>query len=93
MEPTMHFLINGKSFDFDLDVRISLLDLLARNCLASGTLKTAGRPGYKHFRKPWEPSTVKVVNSIQIDIVDRHTIDVGRVSAAAAAPHFVSPAF
>jgi hypothetical protein len=35
----MHFLINGKSFDFDLDVRISLLDLLARNCLASGTFE------------------------------------------------------
>jgi hypothetical protein len=36
------------------------------------------------FRKPPEPSTVKVVNSIQIDIVDRHTIDAGRVTAAAA---------
>jgi hypothetical protein len=45
------------------------------------------------FRKPREPSTVKVVNSIQIDIVDRHTIDAGRVTAAAAAPYLVSPVF
>ena len=40
-----------------------------------------------------EPSTVKMVNSIQIDIVDRRTIDAGRVTAAAAAPHSVSPVF
>jgi hypothetical protein len=45
------------------------------------------------FHKPRELSTVKVVNSIQIDIIDRHTIDAGRVTAAAAAPHPVSPVF
>jgi hypothetical protein len=34
-----------------------------------------------------------MVNSIQIEIIDRHTMDAGRVPAAAAAPHSVSPAF
>jgi hypothetical protein len=33
------------------------------------------------------------VNSIQTNIVNGHTIDSGRVTAAVAAPHSVSPAF
>jgi xanthine dehydrogenase YagT iron-sulfur-binding subunit len=39
MEPTMHFLINGKSFDLELDVRISLLDLFREHLGLTGTKK------------------------------------------------------
>src|SRR6188768_2572492 len=39
MEPPMHFLINGKSFDFELDVRVSLLDLLRDHLGLTGTKK------------------------------------------------------
>jgi hypothetical protein len=44
------------------------------------------------FRKPREPSTVKVVNSIQTDIVNGCIIDLARGAAVAAVPHSVSPA-
>jgi xanthine dehydrogenase YagT iron-sulfur-binding subunit len=39
MEPPMHFLINGKSFDFELDVRVSLLDLFREHMGLTGTKK------------------------------------------------------
>jgi xanthine dehydrogenase YagT iron-sulfur-binding subunit len=39
MEPRMRFLINGKSFDFELDVRISLLDLFREHMGLVGTKK------------------------------------------------------
>src|ERR1700685_4617602 len=39
MEPRMRFLINGKSFDFELDVRISLLDLFREHMGLAGTKK------------------------------------------------------
>jgi xanthine dehydrogenase YagT iron-sulfur-binding subunit len=35
----MHFLINGKSFDFELDVRVSLLDLFREHMGLTGTKK------------------------------------------------------
>src|SRR5687768_7196060 len=35
----MHFLINGKSFDFELDVRLSLLDLFREHVGLTGTKK------------------------------------------------------
>jgi aerobic-type carbon monoxide dehydrogenase small subunit (CoxS/CutS family) len=39
MEPPMHFLINGKSFDFELDARVSLLDLFREHMGLTGTKK------------------------------------------------------
>jgi xanthine dehydrogenase YagT iron-sulfur-binding subunit len=39
MEPPMHFLINRKSFDFELDVRMSLLDLFREHMGLTGTKK------------------------------------------------------
>lgn len=39
MEPAMHFLINGKSFDFELDARVSLLDLFREHMGLTGTKK------------------------------------------------------
>jgi xanthine dehydrogenase YagT iron-sulfur-binding subunit len=39
VEPTMHFLINGKSFDCEPDVRISLLDLFREHLHLTGTKK------------------------------------------------------
>jgi xanthine dehydrogenase YagT iron-sulfur-binding subunit len=39
MESTMHFLINGKSFDFEADIRTSLLDLFREHLGLTGTKK------------------------------------------------------
>jgi xanthine dehydrogenase YagT iron-sulfur-binding subunit len=39
METPMHFLINGKSFDLEPDVRISLLDLFREQLHLTGTKK------------------------------------------------------
>jgi xanthine dehydrogenase YagT iron-sulfur-binding subunit len=35
----MHFLINGQSFDFEIDVRVSLLDLIREHTGLTGTKK------------------------------------------------------
>jgi hypothetical protein len=54
----------------------------------TGTSRSASK-----FHSPRKASEVMVVNSIQTEIVNRQTIDSSRLTAVAAAPHSVSPAF
>lgn len=56
--------------------------------LQQGTSRSASK-----FHRPRKPSAGRVVNFIQTDVVNGHTIDSSRVIAVAAAPHSVSPAF
>ena len=76
----MHFLINGKSFDFELDARVSLLDLFREHMGLTGTKKGCNQGACGACTVLVDGERIKACLALAIQYQDRPIITVEGLS-------------